>query len=246
MEFVKNNILQYREIAHKNIIKYIQAEFAESDNQVDILLEYISTGSIRNLIDKYGVLKEFLLKIFSRQILEGLNYIHSKGISHKNLKCSNLLINQDLNVKITDFGFINILSKDSDGNPIYNGPPNWVSPEVKIKKVVQNGEFSPSSDIWAFGCVLLEMLTGNPPWIEEKLEYGKILSKIKEGKNLPTFPATNPMLENFLKRCFSQTAKERPSAKELLEDPFLKKSEPETIEIEILNSLSSALKSGIK
>ena len=132
MEFVKNNILQYREIAHKNIIKYIQAEFAESDNKVDILLEYISTGSIRNLIDKYGVLKEFLLKIFSRQILEGLNYIHSKGISHKNLKCSNLLVDYDLNIKLTDFGFLNYLSRDIKGMILYKGNPCWTCPEVNI------------------------------------------------------------------------------------------------------------------
>ena len=101
---------------------------------MDILLEYISTGSIRNLIDKYGVFNEILLKIITRQILEGLNHIHSKGITHKNLKSSNLLLNPDLNIKITDFGFINMLNKDSEGNPTFNGPQNWISPEVEIKR----------------------------------------------------------------------------------------------------------------
>jgi len=90
------------------------------------------------------------------------------------------------------------------------------------------------------------MITGNPPWNEEKLNYGKIISTIKEGKTLPTFPKESPQLENFLKRCLTLNTKERPSLNELLEDPFLKKTEPESIEMGILTSLASALKSIMK
>jgi len=73
-----------------------------------------------------------MIKIAVRQILGALCYIHEKGICHKNLKCSNLLVDYDLNIKLTDFGFLNYLSRDIKGMIVYKGNPCWTCPEVNI------------------------------------------------------------------------------------------------------------------
>lgn len=119
---------------HKNIVKYIQTDISEAELQVDILLEYFPLGSLRSLIQKYGKFNEILVKIATRQILEALTFIHSKGIIHKNLKCSNILLDYDVIIKLTDFGFFDTFTKDSNEDIIFKGLPNWTGPEVRLNR----------------------------------------------------------------------------------------------------------------
>jgi len=130
IEYYYKNLMKFKELDHKNVVKYLQTDISEKDLQVDILLEYCPIGSLRSLIEKYGKFNEILTKIATRQILEALKFIHSKGVVHKNLKCSNILLDFDINIKLTDFGFFDELIKDNNGEIIFKGSPNWTSPEV--------------------------------------------------------------------------------------------------------------------
>jgi len=132
VEICKKNANLLKGLSNKNIIKYVQIEISESSSQVDVALEYIPPGSIRDLLEKYGKFNEIMIKIAVRQIVDALNYIHSKGICHKNLKCSNLLVDYDLNIKLTDFGFLNNLPRDTKGMIMFKNSPCWTSPEVEI------------------------------------------------------------------------------------------------------------------
>ena len=73
-------------------MQYYYTEISEDRKGVDIILEYVPGGSIRSLLDKYEAFDERLVKLCTRQIIEGLNYLHSKGVIHRDLKCANILV----------------------------------------------------------------------------------------------------------------------------------------------------------
>ena len=98
-------------LKHKNIIKYMGVEDSSTD-ELELIFEYCNGGSIKQLIDKFSAFDEKLIKLYVRQILEGLIYLHDVGIVHRNIKNSNILIDGTGVVKITDFVVSNLLVGD--------------------------------------------------------------------------------------------------------------------------------------
>lgn len=151
---------------------------------MDIVLEFVPGGSIRQLLDKFHAFDERLVKIYTRQMLEGLRYLHANGVIHRDLKCANVLVDNLGIVKLSDFGASKkIISNyaDGDGSVFENecvsktfiGSPYWIAPEV-IRKT---GHGKPA-DIWSLGCCVLEMLTSKPPWSEYGTEAKTIMRTI--------------------------------------------------------------------
>jgi len=127
-------------LTHPNIVKYYQTELSQDQKGVDILLEFVPGGSIRQLLDKYHAFDERLVKIYTRQMLEGLRYLHSNGIIHRDLKCANVLVDNMGVVKLSDFGaskkimhFTEIQESILDNQAVarsFVGSPYWMAPEV--------------------------------------------------------------------------------------------------------------------
>jgi serine/threonine protein kinase len=101
---IKKEIQMLKTLQHTNIVKYLDTQINETRNGVDIVLEYVPGGSIRSLIDKFGSFEEKLVKIYTRQMVEGLVYLHSNRIIHRDMKCANVLVDNDGRIKLTDFG----------------------------------------------------------------------------------------------------------------------------------------------
>lgn len=91
-------------LTHPNIVRYYQTELNADGRSVDIILEFVPGGSIRQLLDKYHAFDERLVKIYTRQMLEGLRYLHANGIIHRDLKCANVLVDNLGVIKLSDFG----------------------------------------------------------------------------------------------------------------------------------------------
>jgi len=190
---------------------------------VDILLELMPGGSVKNLLE-LGPLNEVVIRRFIKQILEGLKYLHDKGIVHKNLKCSNVLVDNNSCIKLSDFGTLKEIvllgttqCNKNELEKALEGSVYWAAPEV-----VKNKETTKASDIWSLGCVIIEMSTGKPPWFDIKDEQ-KVLQIIREtniGPPLPINELTASAL-NFLKKCFQIDPRDRPTAEELLQDDFI-------------------------
>lgn len=135
MKDIKQEIELIKKLNHPNIIKYISADISEIDQRVDIILEYMPAGSLKSLVEKFGSLNEKIIQIYTKQILEGLKYVHMNGIIHRDLKCANILLDNDANIKISDFGSSTFIDRDLKYDLIsfcksIKGSIYWISPEV--------------------------------------------------------------------------------------------------------------------
>eukprot|EP01065_Artemidia_motanka_P045654 TRINITY_DN6752_c0_g1_i1.p1 TRINITY_DN6752_c0_g1~~TRINITY_DN6752_c0_g1_i1.p1 ORF type:complete len:1472 (+),score=370.62 TRINITY_DN6752_c0_g1_i1:137-4417(+) len=154
--FTKDLVMEIntlRVLKHDNIIEY--DSFLHRREGLYVFLKHASGGSVATMIP----LQEVCARRFSRQAMLGLEYLHSREICHMDIKCANLLVDQGV-VKLADFGS-SIRLRDSvyetDGAAI--GTLVFMAPEL-----LRDYRCSKASDIWSFGCTVLEMVTGRPPW----------------------------------------------------------------------------------
>ena len=215
-----NEVKIYEQLEHSNVIKYYSSE--KIGNNYYIYLEYIPSGSLRNVIDKYGAFNEKLIKKFIKQILSGLKYLHSKGIIHRDIKCANILLDSKGNAKLTDFGCskqIALTFSDSSSNGEFcsslKGTIPWCAPEVICLK-----KYGKKADIWSLGCTIIEM-TGNYPWPKMDNVY-QIMNIIGKTDNTPYIPEyLSEKLKNFISCCLIRDPKIRANIRELRQHPFL-------------------------
>ena len=122
-----------------------------------IFLEYAENGNLKKFIKKNYINDDIKLS-FINDLFNGLNYIHSKNVIHRDLKSENILVTSNLNLKISDFG-ISILNKNDtiDNNLI--GTPLYMSPEL-----IQGLDFNYKTDLWSVGCIIYEIITKNIPF----------------------------------------------------------------------------------
>ena len=219
---LKREISMLRGLHHKNIVKYMQAELAEDTAGVDIILEFVSGGSIRQLLNKFQRFDEPIARKYIKQLLEGLDYLHGLGIIHRDVKCANLLATTDGSIKITDFGaskrLVNSqLNEDYEVCKSLKGSPYWMAPEVARR----SGHSYPA-DIWSVGCTLIEILTGKPPWSDVSTNVKEVLAMIASASKAPNYPpGLTQECYSFLDNCLQIDPEERATAEQLLQHPFI-------------------------
>ncbi|KAM7265036.1 hypothetical protein ACFE04_002719 [Oxalis oulophora] len=189
------------------------------DKFYNLLLEYASRGSLADLVSNDNGLPESDVKYYTRSILKGLCFIHSKGFAHCDIKLQNILVCDDDMLKIADFGLARKCSEVNNGVPL-RGTPLYMSPEA-----VNEGLYGASGDIWGVGCAIFEMITGKKVWGGEKgVSYGSLLMKIGSGEELPGVPVEEELSEegkDFVMKCFVKDHRKRWTAEMLLNHPFV-------------------------
>ncbi|XP_022543835.1 mitogen-activated protein kinase kinase kinase 1-like isoform X3 [Brassica napus] len=140
------------QLQHQNIVRYRGT--AKDGSNLYIFLELVTQGSLLKLYQRYQ-LPNSVVSTYTRQILDGLKYLHGEGFIHRDIKCANVLVDASGAVKLADFG----LAKVSQLNNIKycKGTPFWLAPEVINPK--RANAYGSSADIWSLGCTVLEMLT---------------------------------------------------------------------------------------
>lgn len=229
---LKYEISILRELDHPHIVKYLYTDADPIKKRVDILLEYVPGGSLSELLKKFGPFNEKITKIYLIQMLDALSYIHSKGIVHRDLKCANVLINNDASIKISDFGASKKLTKTKDAKGYepcksLKGSPYWLAPEVANRV-----GHDTSVDIWSLGCWTIEMITGRPPWSDRSKKASKVISLIKNSKEKITVPKglSEECYDFIFHSCLQRDPRKRWTAEELIHHPFLKKR-PTSVEL---------------
>lgn len=179
---IKKEISVMKMVRHKNVVNLI--EVLASRTKIFIVLELITGGELFDKIVNAGRLSEDEARFYFLQLVEGVKYCHEQGVCHRDLKPENLLLDDKLNLKISDFGLSALYSKDDNGTEGASGgssggsgegssellhttcgTPNYVAPEVLLDK----GYDGRISDIWSMGVILFVLLAGYLPFDEPNM-----------------------------------------------------------------------------
>ncbi|KAK2945432.1 putative Mitogen-activated protein kinase kinase kinase A [Blattamonas nauphoetae] len=228
----EREILIMQQLQHPNIVQYMGAQ--RSGNILDIFQEFVTGGSLSKLLATFGEFPEPLVQVYTKQITEGLAYLHDHKIVHRDIKSANCLVTGEGIVKLADFGCsksIETIMSYGQGCATLCGTPHYMAPEV----IRQQRNVGRRSDIWSLGCTVIEMLSGKPPYAEIKNATACIF-KIASSNESPPIPKyASPELKDFLGRCFVRDPIKRATARELLTHPFLSRQYSEewyTMDIE--------------
>ncbi|KAI5829678.1 hypothetical protein K523DRAFT_363312 [Schizophyllum commune Tattone D] len=240
---VKAELSVMERLHHPNIVEYYGIEVHR--DKVYIFEEYCQGGSMAALLEHGRIEDERIIQVYTMQMLEGLAYLHSQNIVHRDVKPDNILLDHLGVIKFVDFGAAKILAKNSKtvqrtwkgtnvepATPSINtaskppgmnsltGTPMYMSPEIiKNDRRGRQG----AMDIWSMGCVVLECATGKKPWSNLDNEWA-IMFHIGVATQHPPLPEPgqlSPLGIDFLKQCLIIDPMKRPSAQELMDHAWM-------------------------
>jgi len=190
-----------------NIVRYIDT--VKTSEYLHIVLEYVENGSLSDIVTRFGSFSETLCAVYISQVLKGLKYLHKQGVIHRDIKGANILTTKDGQVKLADFG-IAVRKSDSGADDIdVCGTPYWMAPEI-----IQMTGLTTACDIWSVGCVVIELLQGQPPFFD--LAPMRALYRIVQDPHPPLPPGISFACSDFLMLCFQKQPTIRSSAEDLL------------------------------
>lgn len=200
----------HRSLNHKHIVKFYS--FFEDANFVYIILELCAKRSLMEMQKRRKKITEEELRYYVRQITLACLYLHESKIVHRDLKLGNLFLNDDMQVKVGDFGLATKLNSGEQRKTLC-GTPNYIAPEV----LLESGHGF-EVDVWSLGCIVFTMTVGKPPFETDDLK--NTYKKIK--RNEYTIPAdVSPALASFINKMLRSDPTKRPTMKQILHDPYL-------------------------
>lgn len=215
---VQEEVEILKTLQHKNIVSFLGMR--REGEEVSIFMQYVTGGSIAQLLARFGPLDEPVFCSYTQQILEGVKYLHDRNVIHRDIKGGNVMLMPNSTIKLVDFGCAKRLCYSLNKNSLCNptslqGTPYWMAPEV-----IQETGHGKKSDIWSIGCTVFEMATKSPPWSDMN-PYAAIFA-ICSSKPVPALPSDfSQKARDFVRVCLIRDPAKRPTASELLQDKFI-------------------------
>uniref|UniRef100_A0A6Q2XC75 Serine/threonine-protein kinase PLK n=1 Tax=Esox lucius TaxID=8010 RepID=A0A6Q2XC75_ESOLU len=191
---ITNEIELHKTLHHKHVVKFSH-HFEDQDN-IYIFLELCSRKSLAHIWKARHTLTDPEVRYYLRQIISGLKYLHNRGILHRDLKLGNFFVNDNMELRLGDFGLAAKLETVEQRKKTICGTPNYLAPEVLNRQ-----GHGMESDVWSLGCVIYTLMCGNPPF--ETLDLKETYKCIKEVKyNLPSTlsPAAQKLISGILQK----------------------------------------------
>jgi len=232
---IQQEILMMKQCTHPNIIAYF-GSYLKRD-KLWIAMELCSGGSMQDIYHAYGPLSEDQIAYVLRETLRGLDYLHNHGKMHRDIKGANILLTDDGNVKLADFGVAASITATMCKRKSFIGTPYWMAPEVAA--VERKGGYDHLCDIWAVGITGIEFAELQPPMFDLHPMRALFLMS-KSGFKPPTLKDKYKWtltFQNFIKYALIKNPKKRPSAQRLLEHPFLQGGLSSAIARDLLDRL---------
>ncbi|CAI4049300.1 hypothetical protein SKDZ_14G0350 [Saccharomyces kudriavzevii ZP591] len=220
-ELIVNEILVMKDSRHKNIVNFLEA-YLKTDDDLWVVMEFMEGGSLTDIIENsttndtsHSPLTEPQIAYIVRETCQGLKFLHDKHIIHRDIKSDNVLLDTRARVKITDFGFCARLTDKRSKRATMVGTPYWMAPEV-----VKQREYDEKIDVWSLGIMTIEMLEGEPPYLNEDPLKALYLIATNGTPKLK-YPETLSLeIKRFLSVCLCVDVRYRASTEELLHHGF--------------------------
>eukprot|EP00835_Amoeboradix_gromovi_P006782 NODE_885_length_3452_cov_0.260364.p1 type:complete len:570 gc:universal NODE_885_length_3452_cov_0.260364:2270-561(-) len=214
-ELIINEINIMRDSSHPNIVNFVDSYLV--GGELWVMMELMGGGPLTDIIDHNKNLTEAQIAYITHESLKGLYHLHKMSIIHRDIKSDNVLMDEFGRVKLTDFGFCAQITEERNKRATMVGTPYWMAPEV-----VKQKEYSYKVDIWSLGIMTIEMVEGEPPYLDEDPLKALYLIATNGTPTLKHPERLSTQLKDYLSISLEVDVSKRASSEDLIDHPFFK------------------------